>query len=140
MITAAKTASQLATHAAIAFALTYGMTGSVAYGGLAMLIEPVINVALLPLHERLWLALRRRASGAAAALAIQAAQKVSQTALHMGVAFAVMYAASGSLVTSWAMALLEPVCNVIVLPLHDGLWERLRERAARMQASAWILA
>jgi len=38
----------------------YAVTGSLAFGGLAAVIEPVVNVVLLPLHERAWLHLRRR--------------------------------------------------------------------------------
>lgn len=138
MITAAKTASQLVTHAAIAFGLMYGMTGSVAFGGLAAIIEPVINVLLLPLHERGWQALKRRRS-TRPRLAL-AAEKLSQTMLHMGVGFGVMYVATGSLASSGMMALLEPVLNVIVLPFHDGVWARIRTRVAASTRHAWVAA
>lgn len=45
---------------AVAFGVMYGVTGSLAFGGLAAVIEPVVNVVLLPLHERLWIRIRRR--------------------------------------------------------------------------------
>lgn len=140
MITAARTASQVGTHAAIAFGLMYSMTGSVAFGGLAALIEPVINVLLLPLHQRAWAAIRRRRAAGRPALLAQAGEKLSQTGMHMAVAFLVIYAATGSFVTSWLMAILEPVCNVIVLPLHDALWERIRQRVAGMTSRGWVVA
>ena len=54
MITAARTTSQILVHMAVAFATMYVVTGSVAFGGLAALLEPVCNVIVMPLHERLW--------------------------------------------------------------------------------------
>lgn len=132
MVTAAKTASQVVTHMSIAFAVTWAMTGSAALGGLAALLEPMVNVAVLPLHERLW----KRLRGAIAkfknnALLARLAEKLSQTALHTGVAFGVMYFASGSLALGGMAALLEPVINVLVLPYHDRAWERMRMRKGR---------
>lgn len=46
--------SQVLLHMGVAFGVTYAMTGSVMTGGLAALVEPICNVALLPLHERAW--------------------------------------------------------------------------------------
>jgi uncharacterized membrane protein len=60
MVMAAKSASQVALHMVVAFGVMYAVTGSLAFGGLAAVIEPVVNVVLLPLHERAWLHLRRR--------------------------------------------------------------------------------
>ena len=54
MMDAAKKISQAITHMVIAFSIMFVATGSVAFGGLAALLEPVINVALLPLHQQLW--------------------------------------------------------------------------------------
>ena len=50
----------MALHMVVAFAVMYAVTGSLAFGGLAAVIEPVVNVVLLPLHERAWRQLRRR--------------------------------------------------------------------------------
>ena len=47
-------------HMAVAFAVMYAVTGSLAFGGLAALIEPVVNVLLLPLHDRFWARIRGR--------------------------------------------------------------------------------
>lgn len=56
------------------------------------------------------------------------AQKTSQVALHMSVAFGVTYAFTGSVATGGLAAILEPICNVLLLPLHDQLWGKLRAR------------
>ena len=97
MVVAAKKTSQVITHLAIAFVITYAVTGSMLIGGLALLIEPVINVLLLPIHEKAWSAIRARARDERERYMRIAAEKVSQTALHMIVAFGVMYLATGSL-------------------------------------------
>lgn len=54
MITAAKTASQVAVHMSVAFLIMYAFTGSVAFGGLAAILEPICVVGILPLHDRAW--------------------------------------------------------------------------------------
>ena len=134
MLTAAKTFSQVVTHMSIAFGLAYLLTGSLALGGLAAIIEPVINVALLPLHEKLWHAIRRRHAHSRIGMAALAGEKLSQTLMHMGVAFAVMYWATGSAAFGGLLAVVEPICNVIVLPFHDRLWERFRTRLEQRNA------
>ncbi|PLC49760.1 hypothetical protein CR159_10725 [Pollutimonas subterranea] len=53
------------------------------------------------------------------------AQKTSQVMLHMSVAFGVTYAFTGSLATGGLAAVLEPICNVLLLPLHDRLWSKV---------------
>lgn len=128
MITAIKTCSQVVTHMSIAFGLAYLLTGSLALGGLAAIIEPILNVALLPKHEKTWHAIRHRYAGTRFGLVAVAGEKVSQTLLHISVAFIVLYWATGSMAFGGLLAILEPICNVIVLPIHDRLWERLRTR------------
>lgn len=125
MITAAKRISQVATHMGIAYALAYALTGSAVFSGLAVLVEPVINVLLLPLHEAAWARWSGKAADARARYLVLAAEKISQTGLHAGVAFSVMYVATGSAALGGIAALLEPVCNVLVLPVHDRLWDSL---------------
>ncbi len=132
MLTAIKTFSQVVTHMSIAFGLAYLLTGSLALGGLAAIVEPVINVALLPLHEKLWHAIRQR--HAHLGVAALAGEKLSQTLMHMGVAFSLMYWATGSAAFGGLLAVIEPICNVIVLPFHDGLWERLRIKLEQRDA------
>jgi uncharacterized membrane protein len=60
MVTAAKTTSQIAVHMVVAFATMYLVTGSVAFGGLAAILEPVCNVIVMPFHEKLWARIRER--------------------------------------------------------------------------------
>lgn len=122
MAIAAKKMSQVTAHMAIAFTLMYVLTGSFAFGGLAAVVEPIINVALLPYHERGWQALRARSQRHR--LALLAAEKGSQTLMHAGVAFGVLYAATGSLAFGGLAAVLEPIVNVTILPFHDRLFER----------------
>jgi len=130
MAAAAKKLSQAGTHMGIAFSLMYVMTGSVAFGGLAAVLEPVINVVLLPHHERAWHWARTRLPRAG--LTWLAAEKVSQTLMHAAVAFGVIYGATGSLAFGGLAAILEPVINVLLLPLHDRMFDRhvLRIKAA----------
>ena len=128
MAAAAKKLSQVATHMVIAFAITYGVTGSVVFSGLAILVEPVINVLLLPFHENIWTRIRLVYGSTRRRFGLAAAEKVSQGGLHAGVAFAVMYWATGSAALGGLAALLEPVCNVILLPLHDRAWDSMRSR------------
>ena len=104
------------------------MTGSVVFGGLAILIEPLINVLLLPFHEKTWHAVRATARDERDRYMKVAAEKVSQTVLHMGVAFGVMYFATGSLAFGGMAAVLEPICNVLLLPIHDRFWDKLELR------------
>lgn len=69
MVTAARTTSQVLLHMGVAFGVMWAATGSLAFGGVAAVVEPLCNVALLPLHDRLWariqtaLAARKAASG-----------------------------------------------------------------------------
>lgn len=66
------------------------------------------------------------------------ARKTSQVALHMSVAFAVTYVCTGSLATGGLAAILEPVCNVVLLPLHDKLWSRAQARRREAGYSAQV--
>jgi uncharacterized membrane protein len=125
MIAAAKRISQVATHMGIAYALAYAVTGSAVFSGLAVLVEPVINVLLLPFHEAAWAKRRNKAATPRSAYLALACEKLSQTAMHAGIAFGVMYVATGSAAMGGIAALLEPVCNVVVLPIHDRFWDSL---------------
>jgi uncharacterized membrane protein len=128
MVIAAKKTSQVAAHMAIAFAIAYAVTGSVVFGGLAIIIEPIINVLLLPLHARAWAAIRALGGSDSDRYLRIVAEKLSQTVLHMGVAFTVMYFATGSLAFGGMAAVLEPICNVLLLPVHDRFWHNLELR------------
>ena len=54
------------------------------------------------------------------------AEKVSEVSVHMLVAFGVTYAVTGSTATGGLAAVLEPICNVLLMPLHEQLWAKLR--------------
>lgn len=130
MIIAARSLSQVITHMGIAFAVMFALTGSVAFGGLAAILEPVVNVILLPFHQMAWACARHGRDRQQVAMLI-AAEKISQVGMHMAVAFAVIYWATGSLAFGGLAAVLEPICNVIVLPFHDRAWGRLGRRLRR---------
>ncbi len=59
-------------------------------------------------------------------MAVKAAKTVSTIGLHVAVAVAVGYALTGSLVVSGAMALIEPICNVIAQHFHEKAWHRVQ--------------
>jgi len=128
MFTAAKRISQVVTHMGIAFGLAATMSGSVLLGGLAVIAEPIINVIVLPFHEKAWEAKIHRAASDRGRYLLMAAEKISQTTLHASIAFGVMWTVTGSMALGGLAALVEPICNVIVLPIHDRLWDRMRER------------
>ena len=60
MVTVAKTTSQIGMHMGVAFGIMYVFTGSLALGGVAAVLEPIVNVTLLPLHDKLWERIRAR--------------------------------------------------------------------------------
>lgn len=137
MIIAARSLSQVFTHMGIAFAVMFALTGSAAFGGLAAIVEPVVNVALLPLHQMAWAKARRGRAASQVAYLI-GAEKISQVGMHMAVAFAVIYWATGSLAFGGLAAVLEPICNLIVLPFHDRVWGRIGQRARRASAPKMV--
>jgi uncharacterized membrane protein len=59
---------------------------------------------------------------------VTAARTISQVAMHMAVSFGVLYLLTGSFVAGGAAAVLEPICNVILMPFHDRFWERIRQK------------
>nr|WP_314623844.1 DUF2061 domain-containing protein [uncultured Noviherbaspirillum sp.] len=123
MALAARKLSQVITHMTIGFVIMFALTGSVVFSGLVLLVEPVLNVLLLPFHERAWAAVRARF--AARRAFVGAAEKLSQTGLHMAVAFGVIYWATGSMAFGGIAAILEPICNVLLLPVHERVWDRM---------------
>ena len=71
---------------------------------------------------------------------VTAARTVSQIGMHMSVAFIVMYVFTGSIALGGVAAVIEPICNVALLPLHDKVWERIRERMEARHATRAIPA
>ncbi|MDO5679708.1 MAG: DUF2061 domain-containing protein [Pelistega sp.] len=60
-------------------------------------------------------------------------EKTSQALLHMSVAFAISYGFTGSLAFGGLMAVVEPICNVLLLPLHDKAWRRIKYKQRMRQ-------
>jgi uncharacterized membrane protein len=129
----ARKGSQIIAHLAIGFAIAYAVTGSIALGGLAVLIEPVLNVLLVPFHERAWHRKLNGITGQRRYLMLSF-EKISLMAMHMGVAFTVLYGATGSAAFGGLAAVLEPVCTILLMPLHDRLWNKLRAGRAMQMA------
>jgi uncharacterized membrane protein len=121
----ARKGSQVVAHLAIGFAITYAVTGSMALGGLAVLVEPLLNVMLVPFHERAWQRRVHGATGQAPYLMLML-EKLSLTLMHMVVAFSVIYLATGSAAFGGLAAVLEPIVNVVLMPLHDRVWDKLQ--------------
>ena len=55
--------------------------------------------------------------------------------MHLGIAFSVTYALTGSLAISGAITFIEPAINTVAHYFFDKFWER-RERRAEMHAAA----
>jgi uncharacterized membrane protein len=128
----ARKGSQIIAHLAIGFAIAYAVTGSIALGGLAVLIEPVLNILLVPFHERAWHRKLNGITGQRRYLMLTF-EKISLAAMHMGVAFTVLYGVTGSAAFGGLAAVLEPVCTILLMPLHDRLWNKLQPgRAVQM--------
>lgn len=49
-------------------------------------------------------------------------------AVHMSVAFTVVYITTGNLALGGAVALIEPLCNTVAYFFHERVWERIRVR------------
>lgn len=56
---------------------------------------------------------------------IRMMKMTSQLGVHLVIAVAVTYAITGSLVLGGAIALIEPVCNVVAGHFHEKAWARL---------------
>ena len=60
MVTLVKGTTALCLHLGVAFSVTYAMTGSVAAGSIAALLEASINVVATHYHEKVWARIQRR--------------------------------------------------------------------------------
>ena len=61
---------------------------------------------------------------------------VSFAIVHMGVAFGVGYAMTGSIAVGGALALVEPLVNTVAYFFHEKAWERIRGAQRATPASA----
>jgi uncharacterized membrane protein len=59
----AKTASFAVLHFAVAFTITFALTGSVGVAGAVALIEPIANTVAFFFHERAWSRITLRSAG-----------------------------------------------------------------------------
>lgn len=64
-----KTVSFAIIHFAVAFLVTWAITGSWVLGGLVAMIEPVVNTVAYFFHEKVWLRLNARRELGKAAVA-----------------------------------------------------------------------
>lgn len=62
------------------------------------------------------------------------AKTISFTAIHIGVAFTIVYVMTGDFMVGGAVALVEPLCNSVAYFVHERLWERRRRQAAALRA------
>lgn len=56
------------------------------------------------------------------------AKTASFAVMHVVVAFAVVYALTGSLVLGGAVALIEPAVNTVAFHFHEKVWKRIEAR------------
>lgn len=56
------------------------------------------------------------------------AKTLTFAALHMTVAFSVVYAMTGSVAVGGAVALVEPLCNTVAYFFHEKAWDAARRR------------
>lgn len=57
---------------------------------------------------------------------IIAAKTASTVVVHLVVASAVGYVLTGSWTVAGLVAVVEPLCNVVVLHFHEKAWERIK--------------
>lgn len=48
--------------------------------------------------------------------------------MHFFIAFAVVYAMTGSLLIGGAVALVEPAVNTVAFHFHEKIWKRIEQR------------
>lgn len=68
------------------------------------------------------------------------AKTITFAALHMTVAFSVVYAMTGSLAVGGAVALVEPMCNTVAYFFHEKAWDAFRRRGEPVPAADLIRA
>ena len=56
------------------------------------------------------------------------AYKTSEILVHMVVSFVVTMAFTGSFAVGGVAAVVEPICTVALMPLHERFWEKIREK------------
>lgn len=64
------------------------------------------------------------------------AKSASFGVMHLGIAFGVSYALTGSVTVAGAITLVEPVCNTVAHYFFDRWWDKRRVAAAAAPAAA----
>ena len=49
-------------------------------------------------------------------------------AMHFSIAFAVVYAMTGSLLLGGAVAIVEPAVNTVAFHFHEKVWKKIEQR------------
>jgi uncharacterized membrane protein len=50
------------------------------------------------------------------------------TAMHIAIAFTIVYLMTGSAMVGGAVALVEPLCNSVGYFFHERIWQRISQR------------
>lgn len=123
----AKTLSFGVIHIAIAITLGWLLAGTFVFGALLALIEPVVNTAVSHrIGKRLaGLGHSRRATFVKASLIGIA---------HLVVAVSLARLLTGSFVTAWTFALIEPMANAVAHYAFERWWHRGAAQAPALSA------
>jgi uncharacterized membrane protein len=62
------------------------------------------------------------------------AKTITFTAMHIMVAFSIVYLMTGDFMVGGAVALVEPLCNSVAYFFHERVWERRRNRGMQLAA------
>jgi uncharacterized membrane protein len=74
------------------------------------------------------------------------AKTLSFGAMHVGIAFGLGYAFTGSVATAGVLTVVEPLCNMVAHHFFEGWWERrerpgsARRREGGVATGAWVAA
>lgn len=69
---------------------------------------------------------------------IAAAETISTVAAHMGISFGVMYAITGSASFGGVAAVVEPIAAVVLMPLHEKMWEKIRSNVEKKESQSLV--
>ncbi|MBP6902754.1 MAG: DUF2061 domain-containing protein [Burkholderiaceae bacterium] len=64
------------------------------------------------------------------------AKSASFGVMHLGIAFGVSYALTGSVTIAGAITVVEPICNTVAHFFFDRWWDGRRQRAQQRSAAA----
>lgn len=111
----AKTLSFGVIHIAIAITLGWLLSGTFVFGALLALVEPVVNTVV---SHQIGQRMKRHGHGRRQALLQSALVGVA----HFVVAVGLARLLTGSFVTAWAFAVIEPLANAVAHYLFERWW------------------